>query len=497
MFTFWRSLAWPATELTALLLTDRDQPHLSWAWPSWVGSEKNSEKLARRSSCARIVYNRSMRPGKTLCMLLLLASAFSFAQSPSLPTSPFANSKSKEFNRKLDEQIKQWLKEGEHTDIPWKVKLEKPRLTFQQRQFVRVSAEIDSRLLQQEVVQRELHFVLRVALEDGKWLDDGNYISQRFDEKLDANSSVQFLDDVLLQTGDYTIATIAYDAVRNQHNVAFNRLHVGSVTSDLFPDLLKNIDRVGFPEGVPLGLEAFGPGRIHLPVMSPQPLALDLIVDVSERPRYYSAIDANRPSRGRFGRRERGPLELSKTASDQGYVDRLLQSASVLSQLDLREGCVRVTVLDTLKQISIFQSKAGKQVDWPRLRDRILTPDRVTVSVKQLTSIKDAPKFFAQQMQQLLASTPQCSAGTPPSHVVAVVSHGIGFASGSAKPKIETSCDCPVYYFHQTDVQVDGDGLKGILSPLHPKRLDFKDPMQFRRTLADFVQDLQVKITSH
>jgi len=97
-----------------------------------------------------------MQQGKTFCVLVLLASAFSFGQSSSLPASPPGRSKSKEFNKQLDDQISQRLKEGERAYIPCKVNLEKPRLTFQQRQFVRISAEIDARLLQQDAVQREL-----------------------------------------------------------------------------------------------------------------------------------------------------------------------------------------------------------------------------------------------------------------------------------------------------------------------------------------------------
>src|SRR5438105_11959178 len=105
--------------------------------------------------------------------------------------------------------IPKWLAEGEHKDIPWKVHLEKPVLTYQQREVVKAVAKMSGSALQERSTHRSLMFIIRVADENGKWLPGGNFVTQEIEKPL-RHSEVQMESEVLLRPGKYTIATIVY-----------------------------------------------------------------------------------------------------------------------------------------------------------------------------------------------------------------------------------------------------------------------------------------------
>ena len=80
-----------------------------------------------------------------------------------------------EESRRAQLPVLQWLNEPDRQEIPVKLEIIGPVLTFEQRQQVRVVAIVNGRALQKRGVQRELHYLMKVADQSGHWYAGENY----------------------------------------------------------------------------------------------------------------------------------------------------------------------------------------------------------------------------------------------------------------------------------------------------------------------------------
>jgi hypothetical protein len=426
----------------------------------------------------------SIRPTTTLCIAIVLFSALISASAQDKPTT----------ERKMELPIAEWISQGERQEIPWEVRVTKPELTYQQRMLIAVFAEIRNDYLQKRSVTRDLHFIVKVADESGKWADEESYIPFHLTEKMDRHSDLQMETELYLKPGTYNIATIAYDSVLGERNVRFTRVQIDKVEKDPFPELLTGVPSVQFVPSPTEGLVVFGKGRINLPVMTQRPVQFDLIVDLSA----YENDEVARPVPPPMFRAPRGfprpeNVNRPKSKNDKAYLDRLIQTASVLSQMHFENGCTRVTSIDMLKKRVIVPTTKDA-VDWQSVRQTVLGPNRNLVSVADLGGRHEVPGFFAEQLEKAMATESRCAAeSAKPVHAIAILSHGVEVGAGhSNKTKIEQRCDCEVFYLKQDDNHLSGvDDLKGMLSPLSPKVLEFRHPLEFRRKLGNLVQAVE------
>jgi hypothetical protein len=398
--------------------------------------------------------------------------------------------------------LEQWLQQEERTEMPWRVSLSRPILTYQLRYLVRVSAELPADLLQKASVPHDLHFIVKVSPEHGAWDLEESYSRFRVQDKLDPHSELQMLAELYLRPGVYTVATIAYDAVSGRRNLAFNRIQVGDSDHDPFPELLGSLPAVQFL-APPDNAAPLGGGRILLSIVTARPVQLNLILDLSTReeetddadlprfaypyPPYSSNPDATTPSASR--KADRG-----KRANQEAYEQsRLLQTASLLSAISLKQGCIQVAAFDILRQRAVMPFTSAEQVKWGRIRDEILAPDHAMVSVTDLKGRRDAAKFFEQELEQTLAQPPGCEPKLQnPLQVVAILSRGISFPSGSDKPKVRPGCNCRIIYLQQSDREgYGGADLKNLLKPLSPMVLEFDNPQDFRLKLFQFTRAIE------
>jgi hypothetical protein len=393
--------------------------------------------------------------------------------------------------RNINLPIADWISQGERREIPWEVRVTKPELTFQQRTLVTVFAEIHSDELQKRNVNRDLHFIVKVADESGNWMEDESYAPFRLTEKMDPHSDVQMETELYLKPGNFKVAIIAYDSALRERSVSFSRVQVERVERDPFPDLLNNLPAAQFLPGSAEGLVVFGTGRINLPVVTQRPVQFDLVVDLSAYEN-NGFETLNRPLIFRAPRGYPRPIAGNRPnlKSDRRYLDRLIQTASVLSQMRFEKGCTRVTAVDFLKR-SIIVPTTAAAVDWQNVRRDVLGPEHNLVSVSALAGKDQVPGFVSEQLSKVMAPEPGCVAESgKPVHVIAVLTHGVEIEARSKK-KVEQRCDCKVLYLKQDDNHVGVDDLKKMVSPLSPKVLEFRSPLEFRRKLADLVQEVE------
>src|SRR5258707_914887 len=198
----------------------------------------------------------------TFCLLVFLCISASAQDRPSA-------------ERSINLPIADWISQGERQEIPWEVHVTKPELTFQQRTLVTVFAEIHSDELQKRNVNRDLHFIVKVADESGNWMEDESYVPFRLTEKMDRRSDLQMETELYLKPGNFKVAIIAYDSALGERRLSISRVQVDRVDREPFPDLLSSVPPVQFLPGVTEGLVVFGIGRINLPVVTQRPVQFD------------------------------------------------------------------------------------------------------------------------------------------------------------------------------------------------------------------------------
>lgn len=361
---------------------------------------------------------------------------------------------------------------------------EKPVLTYQQREVVKAVAKMSGSALQEKSAHRNLMFIIRVADENGKWLPGGNFVTQELEKPLH-HADVQMESEVLLRPGKYTLATIVFDSVLGEHNISFTPVEVPPVNNDPLPQMLDKVPAAEFVRGDLKGLDTFADGRPFLPLNNHRPVQVELFVDLSSRERHvrppgvlYTAAPADTTLPSRFQR--------LRTVS---YFMRIVQAASILSAMKIDNGCMLVSAFDGIKEQVVLQPTPPENVDWNKLRDEELGPDKDTISVAALEGRKEAPAF-AQKQFYVLTNSPSCYHGEDnPIRIVVVLSRGLQFPDGSHKVKVD-SCDCRLLYLRLAETAMVIDDLSGMLSPLGPKVFEFNDPDHFRRKLADLIKEI-------
>jgi hypothetical protein len=162
-----------------------------------------------------------------------------------------------------------------------------------------------------------------------------------------------------------------------------------------------------------------------------------------------------------------------------------------LSQIDLKKGCVQVVAFDILRQRTVLPLTSAAQVEWDKIRGEILSPDRAMVSVADLKGRRDAGRFFEQELERTVTQPPSCKLASQNSlQVIALLSRGTSFPSGSDKPRLRPGCNCKIFYLQQTDEQ-SGAGLRNLLKPLSPVVLEFDTPQDFRQKLLELIRAIE------
>lgn len=415
--------------------------------------------------------------------------------------------------------LKDWLSQGERKAFACDIRIFGPSLTFQQRNRVLVRASFPTPSLQKASVQRDLHFFIKVADEAGKWFDGETYnhfpVEKKFDKKVD----LVLEGGLYLQPGTYTIAVVVYDAVLREHNVAFRHVIVRPPKHDSLPALLSEVPRVEFPPDPVDGVASLASGHVSLPARTDRPVELDVIVDLTP---YAAATTitagpdagsdglasigsvrgASIGDPGRFpnGPRLRGPsMPMHRTIPAgmrrgvKAFQTWLLEAASVLSDIDLKNGCSRVTVFNALSRRTVMTAQPALSADWLRTWDDVMHTNLDLVSVDELAGSVESAKFFSDQVENLMSQPPECNPkNVHPLRVLALFSHGAHFPSGTMRVKIQSNCDCQVFYMREHEDVTDlFDDLHRMLAPLSVRRLEFSDPKQYRHKVADFMKILQ------
>jgi hypothetical protein len=385
--------------------------------------------------------------------------------------------------------IQQWLQGPDRRDFDWKVTIEPPILTFQQRHLQQVETTFSvSKLLKAGASLSDLHFVVKFADGDGNWFPGQCYSRFKPPPDLRAGDHIHSFASVYLRPGKYKVAVMAYDGLHRRGNLRTNRFEVPAVKHDPLPEMDRDLPQIDFlPDVQHLDIRAneptlsdpwaLGSGALRLPVDTETSVQLDLVADFT-------------PSLGK------------PTQVYHWNAAIVMQISEALSQIEVSNGCVRFTAISLLGQKTYLHGEDAHRVDWDNLRraleqtERDNQSKRALVDVRTLAAPKPAPDHYARFMDQILAGMSTCDVGQHrPRHVLVVVSDALPFFYGMEKAAVQPqSLLVAEYYYLELDRSVGGvrsDQMEGLLKSLHPTQLRFKHAIEFREALAHIISALK------
>ena len=377
-----------------------------------------------------------------------------------------------------DAHVLEWLNAPEHTDFDWKVQLFSPRLSFQQRRVAGIRAALPIRkLLRAGISLAGLRFVFKVADSDGHWMPgqyDDNFIPTADVQKA---KELVFYAHFFVQPGRYKVAVLAYDRRTRRSNLWKREFEVPALKADPLPEADRNLPLVELPDESRPELAKLGGAKLHLPVHNRRPIRLDVVLNLA-------LSDA---TNSRF-----------REAPDWVYRSNagvLLQIGWVLSQLDLQDGCVRLSAIDILRQQMFADRLQVAETNWDRLAASVEQLQRNRIDVHVLERQKITPALFARFLEQAVSDPAPCrDSGPAPRHVLLVVSDAFLFPwkteMTAVRPELMPAT--AGYYLQVNPIAgATWDQIGKVLSPLHPRRWELSNAVKFRKMIAELIADLE------
>jgi hypothetical protein len=406
--------------------------------------------------------------------------------------------------------FEQWLKGDGDTHMRWTAEVSPGRLSVYQRLSVNFAVRVDGA----EFVKRSGPGQMVVFMEI-RDRDDRVFRTHRalhFEDLKNAGNlaAVSFEQHAFILPGDYQVAAAIYDTGSKEHALKRIKLHVPEVPHDPLPNSWRGLPEVEFvtiadpPDGWYLPDVS---SRLTLPVENERPVRVEVVVNESP-----TELATGRT--GRVMKRNMG---------------NLIPALRVLSEMDLKNGSINVTLLDLeRRKVSFNQEQAGK-LDWGRLRAALIENDPNQIDVHALENHEQNAQFFVSEVRKRLEST-ESNGDVPlglsadPARVLIVLSGPMAFPKGQDLRPIEApDPGARVFYvryypprpaiFSGLPSQQGGPGRRGAaspppgyggpnrgasledslgrtLKPLGPRTFEVTTPTEFRNALAAIMSEV-------
>lgn len=381
--------------------------------------------------------------------------------------------------------FEQWISEGPHTGIPWKIEIGNPRLGISQRIGLWFRVEVSRKTLNQSPV-RDLVFYARMADRSGRWLTAPYWSQTRWDKPLPPDTSLDIRMQMLVLPGAYNLTIVLCDRVTGQRSVAVRQVNIPPLSKDPLPQSHRHLPLVEFvtyAEGPERFFQPDAVGRLWLPLEASSHVSVDVLANFGPSDQYQG---------WRF-----------MEQTNQGV---MLAAVRTLSQIKVANGSLRIVALDLLRRNVLFEQQNVQSLEWTRLRDALKAANPSMISAEALRRRLENADYFRQQVLQYLSGGPRTRAqanpppsplssltqGPPTKRILIILSGGLLFPRGSRTtplPPLEDSnlrvyhLRFRLYYGHF------GDDIARILKPLRPRTFDIQSPMDFRKAIAQILAD--------
>lgn len=368
----------------------------------------------------------------------------------------------------------QLIEAGPHREIPWETHVRAFGLTNFQRILVRVEILVPSK----EVVKRggKDRLIAAVRFTDVAghiYQDSGTMeLTSGSMEGLEGNSHLSWR--VFALPGEYKVNMVLLDAASGQHNVVLHNLHVPPLKNDPLPDIWRDlpaIEFIGAMENLDRFLHPEIQGRLHLPLVTRQPIQVELLVNLTASEVYKGSVRVNRINLG-----------------------TLVPTLKTLSQIDIRNGTLNIVLLDTARRRTSFTQENIKadNFDWPRLKEAIAAANPAEVDVATIQHRTQNAAFFREAVAGMIREKPPGKQG--PAQVFILISSPMSFdfRQGLNETEVPRDCDCLFYHlrYDWAPAAQAFDDLDSLLKPLKLHTFSVSSPEGLRKALASILAEI-------
>ena len=384
----------------------------------------------------------------------------------------------------LEVPFAEWLSHKGKPQVPWKTYVKAMGLSWHQRLWARISIRVDGKELFKRKSHEEIRAYVQVTDRAGRVYQDHGVMQLENVDKSTRGGNANFDLDVFALPGEYDVALAVFDLAAGEHSATRKTLRIAPLKDDPLPESWSNFPPVELLPRRDKYEGYYRPDittRLQLPLVTLPRVEVDLLVALNTR-------DSN----SRFF--------LHDTLSD------LLPTLKTLSQIDVRNGTLRVTMLDLLRRVVAFDQPELGELGWPILRKALERSDPGSVSIKTLQGLEQRPEFLRQVLNRWLsgrsgensppvsppdASMPPAAGSEQPVRVLIVLSDPVYLSEWKRPPKVTTpaNCNCRVYYIPLW--QPAYDELREMLNPVRPHVFPADSPLKGRKALAAILEELR------
>jgi hypothetical protein len=257
-----------------------------------------------------------------------------------------------------------WLKGGDQAHIQWSMRVGPAHLSERQRLEASVWVDVAA----EEFVTRNRPGQVMAFLEI-RDRDNHVYRIHRslIRRKSSDAASVEWVQHVFLLPGDYDVAAAVYDEISKEHSLRRMTLRIPKLAHDPLPGAWRDMPIVDFSSQL-----VNNPPRLSLPLKTERPVRIEVIVN-----------EAIYPS----------------------TMDRLTALLLSISQIEILNGSMRVTLLDLdHRKVSFTQEVVGN-LDWQRLMAAMHRNNPNKVDAHVLENSKEETQFFVSEIRERLERT--------------------------------------------------------------------------------------------
>jgi len=463
---------------------------------------------------------------RVLAFVLPLAAVAARAQDtpdPMLGTVPF----------------ERWMIAGDHTQIPWKVTVSPATLDNHQRLKVTIGIAVEGK----EIVKRargQFRILLQFNDEQGGVYEDHGILELKDVTARVRSQGFYYTHSAFLRPGDYRVGIALVDTATREHSFARRTIHVDEIKDDPLPlawNAIAPVEILAHDDAPEAWYLPYVAGRLSLSLSTARLMRLDLLMNLpaedASATLYRNSMGALLPAfkalyqlGGQTALVNAAVLDLTRQrVSFEQAQGRDLDWTSLKNSL----GLANPNVIDVHslgnrgKSVEFFLSEINRRMD-AGVKWRSETHPRAEISKAADTGEEAKPPREA-------------------GNAVVILSGPMMFPKGTEMHQIqpEEGADCPVFYirYHTplerrvvqylttmpanmnnrtvgppvkgrssgavqstpqattvTATAVDpfspeeADALENTLKPLHPKLFDVTTPEEFRKALAEIIDQL-------
>ena len=278
----------------------------------------------------------------------------------------------------------QWVAQGDHVDIPWRVKLSTPQLDDHQRFLVTVTITVDGKHLSRSLPNGELLMLMQIEDSQGR-VYQGHAVEQLGDMGKDLRrADIVYTHSALVIPGDYrfTLAMLhrgGADQSQGDYDLGHATLHVAPLKNDPLPNAWEGttpVEIIGKESDMEEWFHPDLTANLHLPLATRRPVRIELLVTL---PRSRSA--------GEYYRQ---------------CMSALVAQMKVLSGIELSNGSIRITLLDAQHRGVVALSRHDRSLDWKELKPALEKSNPNVIDVRHLGTHGEEAEFLAAEVRRRL-----------------------------------------------------------------------------------------------